>query len=50
MTTAASARARISEVDEEGFTQPDYDELSAVALTRAFLDTPERYLRAVLEE
>lgn len=42
--------ARIYEIDEDGFTERDYDALSAVALTRAFLDAPERYLRAVLED
>ncbi|MFA9269283.1 MAG: AAA family ATPase [Baekduiaceae bacterium] len=42
--------ARIYEVGEDGFTERGYDELSAVALTRAFLDAPQRYLRAVLEE
>jgi predicted ATPase len=27
-----------------------YDDLEAVRLTRGFLDAPERYLRAVLED
>ncbi|MBJ7521724.1 MAG: AAA family ATPase [Solirubrobacteraceae bacterium] len=46
----ACPEARIYEIDDDGFTERDYDALSAVALTRAFLEAPERYLRAVLDD
>ncbi|HEY4825311.1 MAG TPA: AAA family ATPase, partial [Solirubrobacteraceae bacterium] len=39
--------ARIYEFDESGIGTPDYDDLEAVRLTRGFLATPERYLRAI---
>jgi predicted ATPase len=42
--------ARIYELDERGLAPCAYDDLDAVRLTRGFLDAPERYLRAVLDE
>ena len=42
--------ARIVELDDAGITPRAYDELDAVRLTRGFLDAPERYLRAALED
>jgi predicted ATPase len=42
--------ARVYELDERGVTSPPYDELDAVRLTRGFLDAPERYLRALLDD
>lgn len=46
----ALPQARIYELDEIGARETAYDDLDAVRLTRGFLDAPERYLRAVLEE
>jgi predicted ATPase len=46
----ALPQARIYELDEHGARETAYDDLDAVRLTRGFLDAPERYLRAVLEE
>ena len=46
----ALPNARIYELDETGARETAYDDLDAVRLTRGFLDAPERYLRAVLEE
>jgi predicted ATPase len=43
----AAANAKIYELDEEGIKPVAYDDLEAVRLTRAFLDAPERYLRAI---
>jgi predicted ATPase len=42
--------ARIYELDANGITETVYDELEAVSLTRAFLEAPERFLRAALAE
>jgi predicted ATPase len=42
--------ARIYELDEEGATECPYDALDAVRLTRGFLEEPERYLRAALDD
>jgi predicted ATPase len=42
--------ARIYELDESGLAPCAYDDLDAVRLTRGFLEAPERYLRAALED
>jgi len=42
--------ARIYELTESGISRCAYDDLDAVRLTRGFLDDPERYLRAALED
>jgi predicted ATPase len=42
--------ARIYELDDDGIAMRDYDDLDAVRLTRAFLDAPERFVRAALDE
>ena len=42
--------ARIVELDDTGITARAYDDLDAVRLTRGFLDAPERYLRAALND
>ncbi len=42
--------ARIYEFDRDGLAARAYDELETVRLTRSFLDSPERYLRAVLDD
>ncbi len=41
----AAPAAQIYELDEEGITAPDYDDLQAVRQMRGFLDAPDRYLR-----
>jgi predicted ATPase len=46
----AAPGARIYELDGGGASETDYDDLEAVRLTRGFLDAPERYLRAVLDD
>ncbi|HEX4034346.1 MAG TPA: AAA family ATPase [Solirubrobacteraceae bacterium] len=46
----ACPEARIVELNETGIALRDYDDLDAVRLTRGFLDAPERYLRAALED
>ncbi len=38
------------ELDGDGIAARDYDELEAVRFTRGFLDAPERYIRAALED
>jgi predicted ATPase len=43
----AAPMARIYELDEDGINTAEYDDLQAVQLTRAFLEAPERYLRAI---
>jgi predicted ATPase len=43
----AAPTAKIYELDEDGIHAVDYDDLQAVRLTRAFLEAPERYLRAI---
>jgi predicted ATPase len=42
--------ARIYELDHAGATEVSYDDAGAVSLTRAFLDAPERFLRALEDE
>lgn len=42
--------ARIYELDADGASECAYDALDAVRLTRGFLDAPERYLRAALDD
>jgi predicted ATPase len=42
--------AVIFECDEEGVAAREYEDVDAVRLTRSFLDSPERFLRAALEE
>jgi predicted ATPase len=42
--------ARIYELDATGIEERAYDDLEAVSLTRAFLEAPERFLRAALAE
>ncbi len=42
--------ARLYELDEAGLERLEYDDLEAVRMTRAFLDAPERFLRAALAE
>jgi predicted ATPase len=42
--------ARIYELDEDGLGPCEYDDLQAVRLTRGFLDAPERFIRAALED
>ena len=46
----ATPGARIYELDERGIAPCAYDDLDTVRLMRGFLDAPERYLRAALEE
>jgi len=40
--------ARIYELDESGLAPCEYDDLDTVRLTRAFLDAPDRFIRAAL--
>jgi predicted ATPase len=42
--------ARIYELSDGGIALSDYDDVDAVRLTRGFLEAPERYLRAALED
>jgi predicted ATPase len=42
--------AQVYELDAGGIARCDYDDLEAVRLTRGFLDAPERFIRATLEE
>ena len=42
--------AGVYELSEDGIATPAYDDLEAVRLTRAFLDAPARYLRAIAPE
>jgi predicted ATPase len=46
----ACPEARIYELDADGLAQCAYDELETVRFTRAFLDAPDRFLRAALED
>ena len=46
----ACPEARIYELDDAGITARAYDDLDAVRLTRGFLDAPDVYLRAALED
>lgn len=41
--------ARIYELDDSGATPTAYDDVEAVRLTRAFLDAPERFVRAAVD-
>jgi predicted ATPase len=43
----AAPGATIYELDGDGISRVDYDDLEAVRLTRGFLAAPERYLRAM---
>lgn len=45
----ASPGAAIYELDDGGIAPAAYDDLEAVRMTRGFLASPERYLRAVLD-
>jgi predicted ATPase len=42
--------ALIFECDDDGITQRDYDDVDAVRFTRGFLDAPERFLHAALDD
>jgi predicted ATPase len=42
--------ARLYELDDDGIAQCPYDALDAVRITRAFLDAPERFVRAALQD
>jgi predicted ATPase len=44
----ATPGAQLYELDEEGVSSPDYDDLQAVRQMRGFLDAPERYLRQIV--
>lgn len=46
----ACPQAAIYELNAAGIERRDYDDLDAVRLTRGFLEAPERYLRAALED
>ena len=46
----AAPEAAVYELDQDGIHTSRYDELEAVRLTRAFLESPERYLRAILSD
>lgn len=42
--------ARRYELDDDGLARRTYDELEAVRLTRGFLDAPDRFIHAALED
>jgi predicted ATPase len=42
--------ARIYELDGDGLRECAYDDLDAVRFTRGFLDAPDRFIRAALDE
>jgi predicted ATPase len=42
--------AAIYELDDRGITPCAYDDLDTVRLTRSFLEAPERYMRAALDD
>lgn len=44
----AAPAAQIYELDEDGVTRSQYDDLQAVRQMRGFLDAPERYLREIM--
>jgi hypothetical protein len=46
----ACPEARICELDDGGLAPCAYDDLEAVRFTRGFLDAPDRYIRAALEQ
>jgi predicted ATPase len=42
--------ALVYQFDEDGLARCEYDELEAVRVTRSFLDAPDRFLRAALDD
>jgi len=46
----ACPNAQIVEFSDAGIAAAEYDDLDAVRLTRGFLEAPERYLRAALDD
>jgi predicted ATPase len=42
--------ARVYELDDRGLAECAYDDLDAVRMTRSFLDAPDRFVRAALED
>jgi predicted ATPase len=42
--------ARLYELDGDGLEECAYDDLEAVRLTRSFLEAPDRFIRAALED
>jgi predicted ATPase len=46
----ACPEARIYQLGEGGIARCEYDDLDTVRFTRGFLEAPERYLRAALDE
>jgi predicted ATPase len=46
----ACPEARIYELDDDGIAPCAYDDLEAVRLTRAFLDAPDRFVHAALDD
>ena len=42
--------ARIYELDDDGIAPSTYDDLETVRLTRAFLDAPDRFIHAALDD
>jgi predicted ATPase len=46
----ACPAARVYELDAGGLAERAYDDLEAVRVTRGFLEAPERYLRAALDD
>jgi predicted ATPase len=42
--------ARVYELDGDGLGECAYDDLEAVRLTRSFLEAPDRFIRAALED
>lgn len=46
----ACPQARIYELDDGGIAPCAYDDLETVRLTRGFLDAPDRFLRAALDD
>jgi predicted ATPase len=46
----ACPEARTYELDGDGVAPCEYDDLEAVRLTRAFLEAPERFLRAAIDD
>jgi predicted ATPase len=46
----ACPHAKVYELSADGVAETDYDDLEAVRLTRGFLEAPERYLRAALDD
>jgi predicted ATPase len=46
----ACPEARIYELDDRGIATGAYDDLETVRLTRGFLDAPDRFIRAAVED